>query len=449
VRRERLIVGAAALAVGWTRWLARARVPDDYDSIGFVRALDWFNLSALQPHPPGYPVYVALGKVAHLVLPGLAAACLVSVLAAAATAVALWSAGRALGGNRAGWAALGLFAAAWMPLLLGGAALSESLAGAFAAWSAALALRRRWVLSALMVALMLGARPSWLALALSWLVLLLICEESGRRRALALAAVAAGVAVWAIPFAIVVGPSLPAQLRSHVAGHFSEWGGTIATQPQLGARAWAFFRDLVHDGLIPHWGLLVPFALALAFTLAFAPARPSRRSVALAAVVVVPYALWAFFAQNILEQPRHLFPLVLALILACACVLARKPPAAVAAVLLCAAASIPLAVLRVRVAPAAAQAAAWIPENTHDAIVFGGRSIRFIPPKIPTIPRTWLSEVDVELERLDRLPAEILVTSEVEPDKFRAPRLHELVTFCRDARIDRQQPCLTLFRYAR
>ena len=39
------------------------------------------------------------------------------------------------------------------------------------------------------------------------------------------------------------------------------------------------------------------------------------------------------------------------------------------------------------------------------------RAVRFLPPSIPSIPRTWLSEVDVELERVNILPPDVLVTS--------------------------------------
>ena len=75
-------------------------------------------------------------------------------------------------------------------------------------------------------------------------------------------------------------------------------------------------------------------------------------------------------------------------------------------------------------------------------------AFRFLPPSVPSIPRTWLSEVDVELERVNILPPDVLVTSEVEVDPARARRLRPLATFCRDARIDRAQPCLWILRYA-
>jgi hypothetical protein len=452
--RDRLLVGVAAATVGLSRWLARARVPDNYDSIGFVRALDKFDLQAFQPHPPGYPVYVALGKLAHLALPAvspLGAACAVSALASAATAVALFSLGRAFGGVRVGACALALYAAAAMPLLLGGAALSDETAGAFAAWAAAWAVAGRWNLSAVSVALMCGARPSWFVLALSWAALAILA-----RRARALAVAAAATCAWLIPFLIVVGPARWLALsRAHVAGHFTEWGGTVVTRPDLAARAGAFVRGLLVDGI----GLSVPLFAVLCTTTVWwlirrvvnakANANVKANVYMCVALATVPYAAWCLLAQNILEQPRHLLPLVLALILGLSLVLARALLLAAVAVALALAANVPLAIARVRTPPAAAQAAAWIEshEDLSQLMVFGGRSLRFLSPSVPSIPRTWLSEVDVELERVDRLPARILVTSEVEADPVRARRLRPVARFCRDPRLDRQLPCVGLFRY--
>lgn len=39
---------------------------DDRDSIHFALALDDYNLTKDQPHPPGFPVYISFGKIVHL-----------------------------------------------------------------------------------------------------------------------------------------------------------------------------------------------------------------------------------------------------------------------------------------------------------------------------------------------------------------------------------------------
>ena len=446
-RKRALAVLAACLAVGASRFLLRARVPDDYDSIGFVRALDQFDLATLQPHPPGYPVFVALAKLIHLLLPALDAACALSSLAAMATAFALYQLSSALFDRRAGAFTLALFAVASMPMLLGGAAWSESTAGAFAAASFALHARRRPAASALAIALMLGVRASWWPLALSWLWLVLR-DRAARRRPAVWLALVGGVLIWLVPFALVVGPAkLWTLSRTHVAGHFGEWGGTVVTRPNLLVRAGAFLRDWLYDGLAPVWPLLLAALALIGFA---ARGRTNGKQLArVGAVVVAPYALWALFAQNVIEQPRHLFPLVLATLVVAGALLSARPLAGVAVSVLLAVASLPLAIERVRVPPAAAQLASYVESHypPSKVMVFGARSLRFLPPSIPSSPRTWLSEVDVDLERVDVFPEYVLVTSEVEPDRVRARRLHPVATFCRDRRLDRQTPCLTLSRY--
>src|SRR5207244_872679 len=167
---------------------------------------------------------------------------LVSAIASGATAAGLWVIGRRLGGERAAWGALALYGASWLPWFLGGAALSDSTAAAFAVLAfASLAIDRR-VSSGLCIALMLGTRASYWPIALSWLVL------SHSRPALA--GLLAGLAAWLVPFALGTA-NLATLARTHVTGHFTEWGGSIVTRPELALRSFSFARDLLYDGIAP------------------------------------------------------------------------------------------------------------------------------------------------------------------------------------------------------
>src|SRR5262245_39928869 len=57
---------------------------EDLDSINFALGLRHFDVANHQPHPPGYPIYIALGKVAHAFIPSEAQAlAVVGVLAGA------------------------------------------------------------------------------------------------------------------------------------------------------------------------------------------------------------------------------------------------------------------------------------------------------------------------------------------------------------------------------
>src|SRR5437773_9060226 len=55
---------------------------EDLDSINFALGLRQFDVAHHQPHPPGYPVYIAAGKLVNLAVPNEAAA--LSVIGAVA-----------------------------------------------------------------------------------------------------------------------------------------------------------------------------------------------------------------------------------------------------------------------------------------------------------------------------------------------------------------------------
>src|SRR5688500_2006887 len=83
------------LAAAWlaAHLLYLAPSLEDIDSINFALGLRDFDVATHQPHPPGYPVYIALG---HASLAAVrAAAPSLSEARAEAVALAIWS---ALGG---------------------------------------------------------------------------------------------------------------------------------------------------------------------------------------------------------------------------------------------------------------------------------------------------------------------------------------------------------------
>src|SRR5688500_17559330 len=96
-------------------WLA-AHLPylapslEDIDSINFALGLREFDVARHQPHPPGYPVYIALGRASLGAVRAVAPS--FSEARAEAVALAIWS---ALAGIVALGAALVLFHALQPP----------------------------------------------------------------------------------------------------------------------------------------------------------------------------------------------------------------------------------------------------------------------------------------------------------------------------------------------
>lgn len=63
---QKRIVLALAAVIGFTRFLAIAASLFDWDEALFARGVREFNVHEHQPHPPGYPIYIAAAKFFHL-----------------------------------------------------------------------------------------------------------------------------------------------------------------------------------------------------------------------------------------------------------------------------------------------------------------------------------------------------------------------------------------------
>jgi hypothetical protein len=470
-RREGVWVAAICVAVAVSRWLTRATVPDDPDSFGFILGMSQrYDLEALQPHFPGYPVYVALGwALCRLGVSGLRAAAAISAIASGFSALGLFACTRRLAGSPAAFGAVALYAVAWMPWFLGGGAQSETLGlaltiSAFA--MLALPQPRPWV-SGVLAGLVLGTRVSYWPLVASMAVT--APRAHLRRPAIArlVAGLLVGTGIWAIPFLAVTGPSELWRLgQVHLQGHFGWWGGSISTRPDLLDRARFFLRDWLFDGLAPSgWALAAVTAIAVGTVIGTRSQTPSSsgsirrlgRVTALIGAVLAPYALWVFLAQNVLEQPRHLLPVVVGSLIVLGILLSRSSLALGAVVALAVAVNIPLVLERHQLPAAAGQAARWIGAHSTPAetAVMADRSFRFfedLPGGITVRKHAWLSEVVVDLARFPHYPSAIWLTSEIdlhsgEGADAAIPPIWEITEgprFCRDARIDRAQPCLSL-----
>ena len=343
---------ALCVVVGLSRWLLRATVPDDPDSFGFVLGMSrHFDMEALQPHFPGYPVYVVLGSLlCRLGLSGMRAATAISAIAAAASAWGLAVCARRLAGPAAGLTVAALFLVAWLPLLVGGSALSDGLGTALAigAFAQLARERPRFALSGLLAGLLLGTRASYWPLVVSLLVLCWRMSGPLALRLRVIGGLLVGTLLWAVPFFAFVGMHAFLQLGLiHLRGHFGWWGGSVATRPDLLLRGRAFLRDLLFDGFVPSFSRLAAIALILTGLVAGARQRGQPLCIPVARtpflILFLPYALWVFLAQNVLEQPRHVLPLVAGGLLLLGCALARHRLALGAIVLVAGSVTLPLA----------------------------------------------------------------------------------------------------------
>lgn len=445
-----LVAYAALLAAAFPAW------PDDWDGIGFVASISDFDLSRFHPHPPGYPVYVALLRVAVAVTRSPWRACeLVAVSSGVATMALAWDGVRARRGALAAWAAAGALAATPLVFRACSGVGSEAPALAFVALGA-------WGLTrdsaqgrvgplalGLAVGLGLGVRLSWAPI---YVALLLIAPRGVRARTWAGAAVA--TLGWLLPLLAIVGPAkLLALYETHFSGHAERWGGTVLTEPGARRIVW-LARDVFVDGLgmgSDALGLAIAVLLAaVAFVGLRAWGRARWRGWRVAVVVVAPYLVWVALGQNLRDQPRHVLPLVamLAVTLGFVATTARGAAAAVASLVVAMSArTVQDAHARATVPPPGQQlvALARAQARPNDLAVFGVSSARFFEGTEladHAFAAGALGDVQLHLTRLDRLPSRVWVTSEVDASSGSPWPLVPVATLCRPARIDRRAPCL-------
>ena len=90
-----IALGLAMLTLA-SRWPYRARMLYNWDAVQFALALTEFDVAKHQPHPPGYLLYVGLGRLANHWVgdPALAYVGLAMLFSAATTFVIYWLARR-------------------------------------------------------------------------------------------------------------------------------------------------------------------------------------------------------------------------------------------------------------------------------------------------------------------------------------------------------------------
>ena len=227
------------LAVALSRFLFRSRYLYDLDSVNFALALDRFDVAVHQPHPPGYFLYVCLGRL-FLPLFGDANSALVaiSILASCGAVVAIYLLTDGWFGRRAAVASGLLFLFSPLGWFHGTVALTyivecftSALVGHLC-WQSYCGRKSFVVPSAVVLGLAAGLRPSSL-LMLAPLWAFSARKAGWRRMVWGLLALALVIAAWLIPMMLASGGAArywnAAQaLWSNAAGSQNDTAGIVA-----------------------------------------------------------------------------------------------------------------------------------------------------------------------------------------------------------------------------
>ena len=220
-----------------SRWPYRARMLYNWDAVQFALALTEFDVAKHQPHPPGYLLYVGLGRLANRWVedPALAYVGLAMLFSAATTFVVYWLA-RRLYDRTTAIAAAALLAVSplfWfygsVGLTYAGEAFGASLV-AWCAWGALEGRSRYLYLGALTLGLVGGMRQSVLVLIFPlWLGAAVLGVRSWRRVVAAGGVLSAAVLAWLLPTIWLSGG-----LAAYVAASTQLYGSVVLPTSVLG-----------------------------------------------------------------------------------------------------------------------------------------------------------------------------------------------------------------------
>jgi hypothetical protein len=301
----------------------------DLDAINFALGVRDFDVAQHQPHPPGYPLFIAVAKVSTAVAAGLGipdasvrGLAVVSALSGALLILLIFQLARAILADEhlAGWTAL---VVGLSPLFWFNAARPLSDLAGLAIVVAAQALLMGVIFGrdpgraaplllagAGVTAVAIGVRSQSFVLTLPLLFMALVMPGTGirmREKAAALLAALAGGLLWAVPLLIVSGgPEAYVLALSDQAGE--DFGGVVMLWTMRTARV---AIDAVQYSFLWPWGTLVAGWIVVAVAAVGAARMLYIRPLAFLALAVAfaPYAIFHLLFQETLTT-RYAMPLV-------------------------------------------------------------------------------------------------------------------------------------------
>ncbi|HKZ04337.1 MAG TPA: DUF2723 domain-containing protein [Methylomirabilota bacterium] len=255
-----------ALVTLASRWPYRARMLYNWDAVQFALALREFDIAKHQPHPPGYVLYVGLGRLLNATLadPTLAYVTLAMIFSAASAVTVYWLA-RALYDRTTAVAAAALLAMSPLFWFYGSVGLTYAGEAFGATLMALLAYRTlegrvaHLYMGAVCLGLVGGLRPSVLLLLLPlWAGSAWLGIRERKRLVAAGALLAAAVLVWFLPLVWLAGG-----WRAYLRASSELYGMMVLPTSVVSGHPEATFRQAryVVESILVGLG---PLALALA-----------------------------------------------------------------------------------------------------------------------------------------------------------------------------------------
>ena len=308
-----------------SRILTSIHYIEDIDSLRFAFSIKDYDITKLQPHFPGYPIFCFVVKVIHFFIGNMGVS--FSIVGGLSTFFIVYYLFRIFNTSLKSYEGMyiallvflnplfWLMSNRYMPDLMGLAISLSAIYYLIYSQKHGKHLEKGFLLCGLLA----GIRLSYLPLVLLPLIKMFNYNKGKRTRLVKY--LLFGVSMWFIPMVFITGPSnLLLMAEKQTTGHFMDFGGTIFTDKSIYDRILSLFRSVWSDGFGGYWTSRGPTSILLSVALItqlFLGIKDvfkkwnfenKIRPFILCAGI---YFVWILLFQNVMYKSRHALPIVL------------------------------------------------------------------------------------------------------------------------------------------
>jgi len=314
--RELLIIAVVAF---FLRLLFISPWLEDWDSVQFVLALNHYSVSEHLPHPPGYPLYILLGKLFTLIFSdGALALTIMSTVFGSLTVIPLFLLAKEMFDKKVALLSSLLFIVTPIHWTLSEVVLTNIPGQFFLVTLTYFLYKYRHsfkgvLLVSFLFGLMLGIRFTELPIIISLITLVLITKRDLKLVFLTIISFLCGLLIWIIPLIYITGPDKFLSSFSFIANYiFKHDSLGLANITALGVirkRFLNYFNLLTFSYTIP---LLLTFIIG--FFMALKKGLISGFEIIFLLIFLLSYSLTHLLLYN-MEATRYTLPLLPPLII--------------------------------------------------------------------------------------------------------------------------------------
>tara|TARA_B110000008_G_scaffold98982_1_gene101765 strand:+ start:44 stop:1483 length:1440 start_codon:yes stop_codon:yes gene_type:complete len=309
----------------FTRLFSSIFYIEDIDSLRFALSIYEYDMTKLQPHFPGYPIFSFCIKIMYFFTGSLGIS--FSLIGGLSTYGIIHYALKIVDlkpNSHEGYfiillillnPLMWLMSNRYMPDMMGLAILTSSL---YFLIDKKTHLYKTCI-GFFLFGVLAGVRLSYLPLLFIPIVYHLIFKKE---KFLLILIFLSGCLLWLIPMVFITGfNELWDIALIHTNGHFNDYGGTIYTEKNWSARFISFFRSIWADGLGGYWNHrswmtgIISLYLLYYSKCVFSNFRKIFKEHKVILLSTIVYIAWVLLFQNVIHKSRHILPILVILIL--------------------------------------------------------------------------------------------------------------------------------------